>query len=186
MQEAERAAADDRSLDSRSDRRRREGRREVALKRLAQKLVALDRRHLVRLELPEELFDAIGSAQAMRSDHARSRQVGVVRQLLRGDVADEVQARLDRLFDGPRPARERTPVELEADGWRERLLGGGDESLEELLSRHDAPDRRQELRKLVRAVARGADEKGRARATQRLGDAIVALLRSSAVSRDDA
>jgi ribosome-associated protein len=158
--EQAKADADDRELTSRTDRRREQSAREIELKSLAGRLVALKPQRLDRLALGEELVSAILTAQAIRSAPARNRQVSVVRQHLR-DLGPEVEAVLTRLAaleqgaalvapNTPAPAPEPALV---AVTWSERLERDGDPALEELMQRYPDADR-QLLRQRVRAVAK--------------------------------
>jgi ribosomal 50S subunit-associated protein YjgA (DUF615 family) len=92
------AAADDRDLTSRTDRRRREQKREQQLKAMAIRLVSLRPQLRERLALGEELVAAIELCRAISSPKAKNRQVGVVRQHLR-DLGAEIE-KLERLL-GP-------------------------------------------------------------------------------------
>jgi len=176
------ADADDRDLESRSDRRRVQDARETQLKTLAVRLVGLKPQALGRLGLDEELLAAVATAQAIRSAPARNRQVNVVRQHLRalGAGLDALLGRLDepgrRLPAAPSvapPARANGQVER----WLERLGAEGDEALEALFNEHPSADRqqlRQRARELSRArAALHAPSIGRAEA--RLREALGAL-----------
>ncbi len=174
------AEADDRDLESRTDRRREQNTRESALKALAVRLVGLKLASLQRLALDERLLAAIREAQAMPSAPARNRQVNVVRQHLRelGPAAKELEERLQapgrELAPSVLPAAaEATPPVLSADtralSWRERLIAEGDSALEELLAIYPAADRqllRQRMReaaKAQRAESAGASQRANAR-----------------------
>lgn len=172
------AEADDRDLESRSDRRREEDARETHLKALATRLVALKESALGRLGLDAELREAIDMARAIRSAAARNRQINVVRQHLRalGPDADALARRLETPGKGAPQAPAASP---EALAWLERLAAGGDAALGELIALHPGADRqrlRQRLLDLGRA--RKAGEAGAvARAEQRLAAALAACLR---------
>src|SRR6187455_2491757 len=115
LHEKAKADADDRELESRSDRRRQQDARETLLKELATRLVAARATALGRLGLDEELRAAIATAQAIRSAPARNRQINVVRQHLRalGPAADALARQLDtpRRYPkgGPEPAAASAP-----------------------------------------------------------------------------
>ena len=101
--EQAKANADDRELESRTDRRRQQDAHETMLKGVANRLVDAKPTVLQRLELDEELLTAIATAQAIRSAPARNRQVNVVRQHLRalGPSLDALVRRLDGPSRGP-------------------------------------------------------------------------------------
>lgn len=178
------ADADDRDLESRTDRRRQAEARETMLKTLATRLCDLKPSALERLELDEELLAAIRMARSIRSAPARNRQVNVVRQHLRalGPAVDAIVQKLEapaRL--APPRAAPVTPsavVSAEVKAWSERLVQGGDDALSELLAEHPAADRqllRQRMRELARSRA-GAPTAALAAAEARLYASVAAAL----------
>jgi ribosome-associated protein len=179
--EKAKADADDRDLESRSDRRRREDAHETRLKALAVRLVGMKAPAIARLGLDEELLQAINTAQVIRSAPARNRQVNVVRQHLRS-LGPGLEALLERI-EAPRsgqPAASAPPAPLRADAerWFERLSSEGDDALEELVGERPDADRqqlRQRMRELVRArMSQHTPSIGRAEL--RLREALGALL----------
>jgi ribosomal 50S subunit-associated protein YjgA (DUF615 family) len=164
--EQAKANADDRELESRTDRRRQQDIRENMLKELATRLVSSKPAALERLELDEELSAAVATAQAIRSAPARNRQVNVVRQHLRalGPALDALVRRMDdpgrrRASTAPseqptKPAVARSPA---VQAWLERLANEGDPGLEALLSHYPGADR-QPLRQCTRELARARAE----------------------------
>jgi ribosome-associated protein len=184
--EQAKADADDRDLESRTDRRRQQDAHETMLKTLATRLCNLKPSALERLELDEESLAAVRTARSIRSAPARNRQVNVVRQHLRalGPALAELVQKLDA------PARLASPSaaavapsrapSAEVKGWGERLIEGGDNALAELLALHPATDRqllRQRMRELSRLRA-GGSESAIAAAEARFFASITAALRS--------
>lgn len=177
------ADADDRDLESRTDRRRRDDARETLLKGLATRLVASKSAKLARLGLDEELLAAIVTAQGIRSAPAQNRQINLVRQHLRA-LGPEVDL-LARRMEAPAPAAAAaassstpSPVRAEVKAWSERLEATGDAALEELLQGHPGADRqqlRQRMRELSRARAAGHGPSAR-RAEARLFEQLDAAL----------
>jgi ribosome-associated protein len=179
------ADADDRDLESRTDRRRREDAHETRLKDLATRLCSMKPGVLQRLELDEELLGAISMAQAIRSAPARNRQVNVVRQHLRalGPALDEFERRLDApaSIAAPRPV----PVAASATrpdvvAWLERMAEAGDSALSAFLEERPGADRqllRQRMRELSRLRA-GASAAAISAAETRLAAAVASALRS--------
>lgn len=161
--ERAKADADDRELESRTDRRRREDANEAKLKALAMRLVASKPATLERLELGEELLAAIATARAIRSAPAHNRQVSVVRQHLRalGPEVEQLTRRLEAPGKAPLPGVAPGPVRPirpEVKAWCDKLEASGDEALDELLQSHPQADRqqlRQRMRELARAHAAG-------------------------------
>jgi ribosome-associated protein len=159
--EQAKANADERELESRTDRRRQQDVRENMLKALATRLVNAKPAALGRLQLDEEVLLAISTARAIRSAAAKNRQVNVVRQHLRalGPELDELVRRLD----DPARGRELQQASVENPSraeraWIDRLADEGDLALEQFVREHPAADRqplRQCTRDLVRARAEG-------------------------------
>ena len=183
--EEAKAQADDRELESRTDRRRLQDAHETMLKLLATRLVAAKPAALQRLSLDEELLAAIATAQAIRSAPARNRQVNVVRQHLRalGPELDALVRRLDapgsaRAASAPAAAPSAPAPSSEVKTWSERLAESGDEALSELMQLYPGADRqqlRQRMRELSRARA-SAHAASVARAEARLREALGAWL----------
>ena len=176
------ADADDRDLESRSDRRRQQDAHETRLKALAVRLVGMKPPALARLALDEELLAAIATAQMIRSAPARNRQVNVVRQHLRslGPGLDALLARLEAPRAGQQPASPPPPprVSSGAERWLERISNDGDPALEALFSERPDADR-QQLRQRVRELARARASQHApsvGRAELRLREALGALL----------
>jgi ribosomal 50S subunit-associated protein YjgA (DUF615 family) len=148
---------------SRSARRREALVREEALEQLARDLVALKPKQIERLALDDELLESVVHARSLEDRRARHRQIGVVRQQLRGQ--DErvlaLRARVDALRgigDFPRlpPPPEPAVVRPAVSEWAERLVVEGDAALTEFLALHPGADR-QALRRAARAVARSRE-----------------------------
>lgn len=183
QREKAKADADDRDLESRTDRRRREDTRETLLKGLATRLVAAKPAKLARLGLDEELLAAIVTAQNIRSAPAQNRQINLVRQHLRA-LGPDVDL-LARRMEAPAPAAATAagpasapPVRPEVKAWCERLEEAGDAALEELLQSHPGADRqqlRQRMRELTRARAAGHGPSAR-RAEARLFEQLASVL----------
>lgn len=183
--EEAKAQADDRELESRTDRRRLQDAHETMLKSLATRLVAAKPAALQRLSLDDELLAAIATAQTIRSAPARNRQVNVVRQHLRalGPELDALVRRLDapgsaRSASAPAAAPSAPAPSPEVKAWSERLAESGDEALAELMQLYPGADRqqlRQRMRELSRARA-SAHAASVARAEARLREALGAWL----------
>jgi ribosome-associated protein len=162
---------DERETRSRSDARRAEAAREEALVRLAKDLVAQSARRLEQLELPDPVLDSVLDAQKIKSHAALNRQIRTVRGALRDVEWWIIRARLDQLLA--------TGLTADAPGremqWVVRLVGEGNEALDELLREHPGADRGH-LRTLVRNVLK-ANAGRRKKAEQQLARTLRALLR---------
>jgi ribosome-associated protein len=86
----------------------------------------------------------------------------LIGQLLRADDHEEIRDRLSALFAG-----RRFTVQLEKvnERWRDRLIEGGDESVESLIAEYPEADR-QRLRQLTR-TARGDADSSRTKKARR-------------------
>jgi ribosome-associated protein len=179
--EQDKAQADDRELESRTDRRRQQDAHETMLKSVATRLVGAKPAALQRLGLDDELLAAIALAQAIRSAPARNRQVNVVRQHLRalGPELDALVRRLDapgsaRAASAPAAPPAAPAASSAVKTWSERLAESGDEALAELMQLHPDADRqqlRQRMRELSRARA-SAHPQSVARAEARLREVL--------------
>jgi ribosomal 50S subunit-associated protein YjgA (DUF615 family) len=186
--EQAKANADDRELESRTDRRRQQDAHETMLKAIATRLVDAKPVVLQRLELDEELSAAVATAQAIRSAPARNRQVNVVRQHLRA-LGPSLDALVRRL-DGPRgPASQSAPSPKPGpapspavQAWCERLAESGDNALEELVRLHPGADR-QQLRQRMRELAR-ASAQAHAPAVARAEARLRSLVEAGLAQRD--
>jgi ribosome-associated protein len=180
------ADADDRDLESRTDRRRQQEAHETLLKSLATRLVGMKPAALDRLGLEEELLAAIATAQAIKSAPARNRQVNVVRQHLRS-LGPSLQPLIRQLEGNPSrsgavgAAPPKPPVPAASEqvvAWVERLVESGDEALEQFVAQNPEVDR-QQLRQRTRELSRArvtAVGAALARSEARLREAVGAAL----------
>lgn len=123
----------------------------------AKTLTTISERHLVRLDLSEEVLRVVQDTRKISSPGAKSRALRLVRQELRGLDLGLLREKLEDLSH-PNARRASTP----ADDWRRRLLDGGEAELAEFLEQHARADR-QQLRTLLRnARAAGPTNKNKA------------------------
>lgn len=117
-----------------------------ALQALGEELVKLTAEQFNKLDLPEDLRDAVTEARRLTQRGALKRQLQYVGRVMRGVDAEPIQEQLDTL----RGQSLRATQELhKIERWRERLLQEGDEALGELLD--ESPDiDRHHLRQLIR------------------------------------
>lgn len=131
---------------------------------LVEELIALspDRREL--LDTDREFKDALEEVNRLEGS-ARARMKRRIKRLARAhELEDLRQALIDE-----------TPEEVRLRGlerWRERILGEGDDAIQEFIDAHDGVDR-QELRNLARIASRTDD------AGQRANRKLFQLLKSS-------
>jgi len=118
----------------------------TALQELGEELVRLNEEQLAKLPLTDELREAIRAARAMHARGARYRQMQYIGRLMR-----EVDpAPIKELFDALQNKRNQATALLHrAEKWRDQLIAGDSEVLEEVFIVSPATDR-QHLRQLIR------------------------------------
>jgi ribosome-associated protein len=123
-------------------------REQHALQDLGEHLIPLKSSELDAIGLHEDLLDAVRAAARMKSHGALKRQKQLIGKLMRQADADLVRARLDSLS-----ARERAEKQMfaKAEKWRDRLLAGGSEELQEFEAAVGNTD--SELRQLLAELA---------------------------------
>ena len=165
--------------ESRGDAKRAERVKEDAMARLASDLCVLSTKKLQQLQLPEALFEAVGSAQAIRSAPAKNRQLRLIRILLRDHDWVALRTQLDVLMEtGVVPGLGAAPKdEVEGRGlsWTLRLVGEGQAGVDAFVTEFPRADRTH-LRQLVRAVHKAEGER-RLKAERQLTAALRGFLR---------
>ena len=174
-----RKEADEIVAESRGDVRRAERVKEDALARLAGDLCELSAKKLGQLELPEEVVDAVTTAQAITSAPARNRQLRQIRGLLRDLDWVRLRSQLDTLLEtGVVPGLGSAPADPASDAslaWTLRLVGEGQAGIDAFLAEFSRADRTH-LRQLVRAVHKAEGER-RLRAEKQLTAALRGFLK---------
>jgi len=120
----------------------------IALQKIGEKLVQLSDEQLGRMDLPARLVDAISNIRPMTSHGARRRQMQYIGSLMRNVDAEPIEQALMEIEQGEYQ-RAREFHRLEA--WRDRLVDGDDEAMEEILEAFPRTDR-QRLGQLVRSA----------------------------------
>ncbi len=126
----------------------------LALQALGERLVALSPALLDKLTLPEPMFEAIIFAKGLKKHEARRRQMQYIGVLMREIDPEPLQQALTELGRGRSLDAE---ILQQAEAWREQLLEGRVEAIEEIL-RHVPGAERQYLRQLVRNGQKERDE----------------------------
>jgi ribosome-associated protein len=139
------AAGPDAGQTSKTQRKRQSH----ALQALGRQLTELTREELARVDLPEELREAIEFSRRVTAHEGRRRHMQYIGKLMRQLDADAVQQQLASATGSSRAAVARMH---DAERWRDRLLAD-DAALTELLDRHAAADA-QWLRATIRAARR--------------------------------
>jgi ribosome-associated protein len=143
---------DDEDLTSRTDARTERRRSEAAWAEFAKTLVTISERHLLRMQLGEELLRVVQDTRRITSPGAKNRALRLVRKELRSLDLQQLRERLEDLSH-PSTRRAATPV----DDWRTRLLNGGEPELAAFIDEHPrAP--RQRFRNLLRNAKKADPE----------------------------
>lgn len=123
-------------------------REQQALQDLGEHLVPLKSSELDALGLSEDLLQAVRAATRMKSHGALRRQKRLIGKLMRQADADLVRARIDASG-----ARDRAEKQMfaKAEKWRDKLLAGGSQELQEFETASGASD--AELRQLLADLA---------------------------------
>jgi ribosome-associated protein len=124
-----------------------------ALKSMGKSLIELSLRDLDKLNLPEDLYDAIVKAHGM-SKGALKRQVGFIGSIIAHEDYEKIEQDLTALRQ-PHQGQVKQFHQLES--WRDRLLQGDKEVYGELIAAFDDFDV-QHVRQLVRNAEREAKQ----------------------------
>jgi ribosome-associated protein len=111
-----------------------------ALQKVGEQLVELSSDHLRKIEIPEELREAVLFAKTMKKREARRRQVQYIGSLMRHVDINPILETLETITQG-RTGNVQTFHQIET--WRDRLIEGNDDLVEEILYRFPHADRRQ-------------------------------------------
>lgn len=117
------------------------------LKELGENLVNLTPGKLAKINLPENIFDAVTLAQRLQKE-ARRRQLQYVGKLLRNVDAEPIQEALDKLEN---KHQHQQAILHKIEFCREELILEGDQALSALLNEYPQIDR-QQLRSLIRSA----------------------------------
>ena len=123
-----------------------------ALQALGSRLVNLNPEQFRRIDLPEELREAVEFAHRITSHEARRRHMQYVGKLMRQVDADAIRRALERVTGESRAA---TSLLHRAESYRDRLLDD-DEALTAFVAEHPGADV-QWLRATIRSARRERD-----------------------------
>ena len=136
----------------------------TALQKLGEKLVKLSNDLLKQLDLPEELHDAVLHAKTIKSNAARKRQMQFIGTVMRKIDASRIQESVDDIEQGN---YQKALDFQETEQWRDELIRGNKNILEEILGSCAAADR-QTLSQLIRNAVREKSSNNPPRASRRL------------------
>jgi ribosome-associated protein len=117
---------------------------------------------MAKLDLPEDLREALTICRAIHARGGRKRQLQYIGKLMRGIDAEPIRSALEGLVGKDRAE---TALLHRLEHWRERLIAEGDTALAELLDEFPMAER-QSLRQLV-MKARKEQEAGQPPAAAR-------------------
>lgn len=140
----------------------------LALQKLGEKLLELTPDQLARMDLSEDLLEALRFYHTLKDKEARRRHLQFIGTVMRRLDAEPIQQALDDLDQ----LRFRQAEDFhQIEQWRDALIAGDDALLEELAQRFDLD--RPQLRRMVRVAA---EEKAAAKPSKQ-GRALFRLLR---------
>ncbi len=113
---------------------------------LGKELVNLPKEQFAKIELPEELQDAIIDARHMHQHGAHKRQLQYIGKRMRSVDAEQIREQLDTVMGQSKQA---VATLHHVERWRDRLLDDGNQALTELVAEFPDADS-QYLRQLVR------------------------------------
>ncbi len=140
----------------------------LALQKLGEDLIGLAPEQLGRMNLPEDLAEAIRFYHTLKDKEARRRHLQFIGTVMRKLDADPIRQALDEL-DQLRFQQAESFHQIEQ--WRDALIAGDEGLLEELAQRFELD--RPQLRRMVRVAA---EEKVAAKPSKQ-GRAVFRLLR---------
>lgn len=116
------------------------------LQKIGEALVKLPETHLAKVEMPDMLAKAVYMARTLKDNEAKRRQMQYIGKIMRNiDVAPIKLALLKIQLNHDTE----TEQFHEAEEWREKLIFGNDETVQQFLTSHHECDR-QQLRQLIR------------------------------------
>ncbi len=118
-----------------------------ALEKLGERLIGLKTQQWEQLNFSRTMIDALEESRRIKSHNAMRRHIRRLAKLLKNEDAEQVEQLFSRMDDDH---LQDTHHFHRLERWRERLLQGDDEVLNELLSLCPDADR-QHMRQLIRA-----------------------------------
>jgi ribosome-associated protein len=142
------------NLDQAPPSRTRRKKEDQARKAIGEALVTLGAEQMAGIDLPTELRAAVQLARQTRQHGARRRQIQYIGTLLRHMDTAPIRQALENIRRGD---IEKAQAFKRIEAWRDALLDGNNDMVEEILADCPGADR-QQLRQLARNAAREARE----------------------------
>jgi ribosome-associated protein len=111
-----------------------------ALQKIGERLIELSSEQIGKIDIPEDLREAVLFAQTMKKREARRRQLQYIGSLMRHVDPDPILKTLETISHH---RRRKVQTFHQIETWRDRLIEGNNELVEELLERFPHADRRQ-------------------------------------------
>jgi len=112
----------------------------LAIQDLGKRLVGLSSDQLRQLSLPQDILDAVEEAQRIRSHEAKRRQILFIASLMRNVDVEPINQALTNLLSGK---IEGTRLFHKLEHWRDCLLDGQDDILDQICKEFPEADRQQ-------------------------------------------
>ena len=136
----------------------------MALQAMGRQLVELTPHQIEKIEMPQELREALLFAKTLKRSEALRRQLKYIGALMRDIDLEPISKALELISRGQ---RQDAKLFRRLEWWRDGLVGGNDELLEEILN--DFPDTdRQRLRQLVLNARKEKEQDKPSKATRAL------------------
>jgi ribosome-associated protein len=104
----------------------------LALQDLGERLVELKDEQLKKINLPEDLYDAVVLAKTISKHVPRLRQMQHIGVLMRRHDPQPIQEALQRMEEGRHSG---SALHKQVEQWRDQLIAGDDQPLEELATK---------------------------------------------------
>lgn len=147
---------------------------------LGAEIVNLPKEQFAKLELPENLHDAITEGRRITQHGAHKRQLQYIGKLMRNVDAGQIREQVDTIAGHSKQAAASLH---HIERWRDDLLAEGDDALERLLTEFPSADR-QYLRQLVRNAKKEMQENKPPRSARALFKYLRELLDEASDSAD--
>jgi ribosome-associated protein len=123
----------------------------LSAQELGEKLVKLSKEQLAKIELPEDVRNAVALAKTIKKHGGRKRQMQYIGALMRRCDTAPIQEAIRNIEEGD---REQVELLKQVERWRDELLRGNDTLLGELLSKLPNAEQKQ----LTDLVAKAREE----------------------------
>jgi ribosome-associated protein len=118
----------------------------LELQKLGEALIKLSAAQLAKIDLPEDLLEAVQIAHKLKTHEAIRRHLQLIGKKMRHIDAEGIRlAVMQVTFTN----EQRTQAFHQIEEWRDKLISGGDDAIQELLVLYPDADR-QHIRQLIR------------------------------------